>query len=74
MVKKIVIGAKHDSKGRVTAVMLEGNSTFTSLNVAINMAEKGKVDVVVVNPDKGNKHIRTRPDGITQNNLDALAK
>ena len=72
--KKKIVDAKNDSNGRVIAVKLEGNKKFTNLNTVIGMAEKGKVDAVVVNPSKGNKHIRTRPDGITRNNLDSLAK
>jgi len=72
--KKKIVDAKNDSNGCVIAVKLEGNSTFTNLNTAIGMAKKGIIDAVVVNPKKGNGYLRTRPDGITKNNLDSLAK
>ena len=71
---KKIIDAKNDSNGNVSAVKLEGNSSFTPINTAIKMAEEGKVDAVVVNPKSGAKHLRSKPDGKKKNNLDELAK
>ena len=71
--KKKIVDAKADSKGNITAVKIQGNQTFTPLETAIRMTEQGKVDAVVVHPKDGDKHLRTRPDGKTKNNLDEMA-
>lgn len=70
---KKIVDAKNDSNGNVNAVKLEGNSSFTPLDTAIKMAEKGQIDAVVVNSKSGKKHLRTKPDGKKKNNLDQLA-
>lgn len=72
--QKKIVDAKNDSNGNVSAVKLEGNSTYTPIDIAIKMAEIGKVDAVVVNPKNGRKHLRSKPDGKKKNNLDQLAK
>lgn len=72
--KRKIKDAKNGSKGNISAVRLDGNSTFISLETAIKMAEQGKVDVVVVNQSNGKQHIRTRPDQKKGNNLDELAR
>ncbi len=71
--KRKIVDVKNDEEGNVAAVKLEGNTTFTSIETAITMTEQGKVDAVVINPKKGKKHIRSRPDGKKGNNLDQLA-
>jgi len=71
--KKKIVGAKADSKGNIIAVKLKGNSTYTPIKTAIKMTEQGKVDAVVVKPKNAIKHLRTRPDGKPQNNLDDMA-
>lgn len=71
---KKIIDAQNYSNGNVSAVKLEGNSTFTPIGTAIKMAEDGKIDAVVVNPKSGKKYIRSKPDGKKKNNLDELAK
>ena len=38
---KKVIDAKEDSKGNITAARLSGNSSFTPVETAIKMADKG---------------------------------
>jgi hypothetical protein len=71
---KKIIDAKNDSDGNVKSVLLQGNKTFTPIETAIRMADKGKIDAVAVHPLKAKDHIRTKPDDIKNNNLDELAK
>ncbi|MCY7348849.1 MAG: DUF3892 domain-containing protein [Pyrinomonadaceae bacterium] len=73
MTKKKIVGAKADSKGNITDVKLKGNQTFTPIEKAIRMTKQGKVDAVAVNPKNAKEHLRTRPDGKTNNNLDDMA-
>ena len=72
---KKIVGARENNEGDITAVKLEGNSTFTPIDRAIDMTKRGLIDAVHVNASKHAKeHIRTRPDDKTKNNLDELAK
>jgi 4-hydroxy-L-threonine phosphate dehydrogenase PdxA len=71
--KKKIVDARSDKNGNITEVKLSGNITFTRLETAIRMTERGQVDAVVVNPKDGSKHLRTRPDDKTKNNLDEMA-
>lgn len=68
-----VIDAKANAEGRITAVKFEGNKNFTSTGIALRMAEKKQVDLVVVQQPNGGKYIRTRPDRSETNNLDDMA-
>jgi hypothetical protein len=49
-------GPRADSKGKIIAVRLQGNSTITPIKQAIRMAKRGKIDEVVVKPRKGKEH------------------
>ncbi len=73
---KKVIDAKQDSKGNITAVKLSGNSSFTPVETAMGMADKGQIDNAhTVRPKNGTKaHLRTNPDNRKGNNLDEMAK
>lgn len=73
MIKKKIMEAKADVKGNISHVRLEGNHKFTSLETAIRLTKQGKVDAVVVEPDNAKVHLRTRPDGKINNNLDDMA-
>ena len=74
MTKKI-IDAKQDSKGNITQVRFEGNSSFTSLDVAMRMAERGQIENAhTVRPKDKKPHLRTNPDSRRGNNLDEMAK
>jgi hypothetical protein len=70
--KRKPIGARQDNQGRISHVLFEGNTNFTPLDTAINMAKKEQVDLVVVNKG-GKEHVRTRPDSQEKNNLDSMA-
>ena len=73
MSKKKIVDAQADLTGNITAVKLKGNKTFTPLKTAIKMTEQGKIDAVVVKPKGAKKHLRTRPNSKTQDNLDDMA-
>jgi hypothetical protein len=70
---KKVVDAKADPKGNITAVRLEGNSTFTPLDTAINMARQGKIENAHAVTHPGGDYLRTNPDGKVRNNLDEMA-
>jgi len=72
--KKKIIDAKNDEKGNISHVKLKGNRNYMSLDKAIEMTEQGKIDAVVVKPSNGDKHLRTRPDSTSSNNLDDMAE
>lgn len=73
---KKVIDAKQDSKGNIAAVKLSGNNSFTPVETAMNMADRGQIDNAhSVRPKGGAKpHLRTSPDSRKGNNLDEMAK
>ena len=72
---KTVIDAKADSKGNITAVLLRGNKTFTTLETAIKMADNGSLsNAHAVHKSDGSSYLRTNPDGKLNNNLDTMAE
>jgi hypothetical protein len=74
MTKKKIVDARSDSSGRTTSVRFEGNATFTKIEVAIQMAQRGQVaGAHVVTPKNGKPYLRTNPDGKVANNLDELS-
>jgi len=73
MSKKKIVKTKKDKKGVTTAVKFKGNKTYTDLNVAIELAENGKVkNAHVATSSKGNKYLRSNPNKNKQDNLDNL--
>ena len=71
---KTIVDAKADSNGNITGVRFEGNSSFTPLETAIRMADRGDVaNAHAVHPSAGNSYLRSNPDGKVGNNLDHLA-
>jgi hypothetical protein len=73
---KKVVDAKQDSNGNITAVKLTGNSSYTPLDTAMKMADRGQIDNAhSVRPKSGAKpHLRTNPDAHKGNNLDEMAQ
>ena len=71
---KKVVDARQDSNGNIKQVKIQGNTNFTSSEIALKMAKQGKIDLVVVKPAQGKEHLRTRPDSKIKNNLDEMAK
>lgn len=73
MTQKKIVEVKKDKVGNIQEVRLEGNKTFTPKEKAIDLAEKGKIPGVhVVNPNEGEKYLRSNPDGDKDNNLGEL--
>jgi hypothetical protein len=71
---KTIVDAKADSKGNIASVRFQGNSSFTPLETAIRMADRGDVtNAHVVRPSAGNPYLRSNPDRNVGNNLDHLA-
>lgn len=73
MPKKIV-DAKADGAGNITNVRFARNSTFTPVDTAIRMADRGQItNAHVVRPQSGDAYLRSNPDDKEKNNLDYLA-
>ena len=73
MSKKIV-DARSDGDGDITDVLFQGNATFTPLDTAIRMAERGQIENAhVSHTGEGRPYLRTNPDGRERNNLDYMA-
>jgi hypothetical protein len=71
---KKVVDAKADSKGNISGVRFQGNTTFTPIATAVRMADRGEVqNAHAVHPTGGNSYLRSNPDSKGQNNLDHLA-
>jgi len=79
MPKKKIIDARADKDGDIEAVLFEGNTKFTPLKKAIEIADRKEIENAhAVHPKTpGRKdHLRTNPDrsGIDkQKNLDDMA-
>jgi len=74
MKNRRVVDARADSDGDITHVKIEGNSTFTPLQSAINMAKRGELENVHVSKTgRGREYLRTNPDRKRSNNLDTMA-
>ncbi len=70
------VDARADSDGDITHVRIEGNRTFTSVERAIEMADRGELsNAHAVRPKAPGRdpYLRTNPDGKKGNNLDDLA-
>jgi hypothetical protein len=73
-VGKKIVDAHADKDGDITEVQFEGNSTFTPLDTAIGMADRGEIDNAhAVHPKDGESYLRTNPDSRKNNNLDDMA-
>ena len=73
MSKKIV-DTKANRDGDITAVLFQGNVTFTPLPTAIRMAERGQIENAhVSHTGEGRPYLRANPDGRERNNLDYMA-
>ncbi len=72
---KKILNARQDAEGNISAVLLQGNTTFTPIQTAIDMTKRGQIDAVHVEKSQNAKeHIRSKPDTKTGNNLDEMAK
>ena len=72
--KRQVVDARADSDGDITQVRLDGNSNFTSVEKAMEMADRGELENAhTVRRHNAKPHLRTNPDGAKRNNLDYWA-
>ena len=72
--QKTIIDAKSDSKGNITKVLFEGNSTFSDLDTAIRIGnKKGISNAHSVHLSSNQSYIRTNPDKLKKNNLGNMA-
>ena len=74
MTPRKVIGARADAEGDITHVQLEGNKRFTSVEIAMKMADRGEIsNAHSVHRQNAKPHLRTNPDSKRSNNLDDMA-
>lgn len=74
MAPRKVVGARADAEGDITHVRLEGNQRFTSVEKAMEMADRGDIsNAHSVHRRNAKPHLRTNPDGKLSNNLDDMA-
>lgn len=69
-----VIRTMQDRRGRLISFLIEGETEFINLDLAIQLAERGEIEAVVVHPRGRLPYIRSYPDALTENNFDALAE
>ena len=73
MTKKVV-DARADEKGNIKSVLFDGNSRFTPIEAAINMADRGEIENAhAVHPKVRDPYLRSNPDSKKGNNLDEMA-
>ena len=71
---KKVVDARSDVSGRTTSVRLSGNTSFTPIDTAIRMADRGQISGAhVVRPVCSDPYLRTNPDGKVGNNIDTFS-
>jgi len=69
-----VIDARPDEKGNIKQVKIEGNTNFTPVDRAIEMAKRGELkNVHAVDREGAKPHLRSNPDSQKSNNLDDMA-
>ena len=72
---KRVVDAKENKKANIVAVRLEGNNTFTDIETAKKMADRGEIENAhTVHRRDGSSYLRTNPDDKKGNNLEEMAK
>jgi hypothetical protein len=75
MSKRKVVDARHDPKGNISHVQLDGNQNFTPVDKAVEMAKQGKLENAhAVTKKDGTEYLRSNPDSRIGNNLDEMAQ
>lgn len=71
---KRIVDAKENKKANIVAVRFKGNSTFTDIETAKEMADRGEIENAhTVHRRDGSSYLRTNPDNKKGNNLDDMA-
>ncbi len=74
MAPRKVVDARADAEGDITHVRLDGNTNFTSVEKAMEIADRGGLENAhTVRRGNAKPHLRTNPDGKKSNNLDDWA-
>lgn len=69
-----VVDARADLEGDITHVKLQGNTNFTSIKKAMELADRGELsNAHTVRRSNAKPHLRTNPDRKSSNNLDDMA-
>ena len=71
--KKIVDAISGDD-GTISFILLEGEETFITVKDAIERTKNGEIDAEVIVKPITIEYLRTKADGIKENNLDYLAE
>lgn len=72
--KKKVVDARADSDGDINAVRFVGNTSFTSIDKAVDMADRGLIENAhAVHPSSGKPYLRSNPNDKKADNLDEMA-
>jgi len=74
VVMKEIVNAKADECGIITEVLLEGETEYISVKEAIELTKAGKINAEVIVKPITIEYLRTKADGIVENNLDFMAK
>jgi|FaiFalDrversion2_1042247.scaffolds.fasta_scaffold08143_2 hypothetical protein len=69
-----VIRTRQDRYGRLIGFLVEGETDFIPLEIALQLAERGEIEAVIVHPRNRHPYIRAYPDAFTDNNFDAIAE
>ncbi|WP_217517438.1 DUF3892 domain-containing protein [Vibrio metschnikovii] len=73
--KKKIIDATRDNDGNICSVKFAGNSTYTPIDTAIRIAQKGGIkNAHVAKPKLSTPYLRSNPDDNLENNLSNMAK
>ena len=74
MKSRKVVDARNAADGTVSHVRIEGNTNFTPVRKAMEMADRGLLsNAHTVNRANAKPHLRTNPNGRDRDNLDYLA-
>ena len=70
-----VVDARNAPDGTVSHVKIAGNTSWTPVETAMRMADRGQLsNAHTVNRVNAKPHLRTNPDGAERNNLDYMAE
>lgn len=69
--KKRITSIRRNKKGTITSYQVEGMG-WMSKERGIALAKRGEIDAVVATSPRGSLFLRSRPDGVSANNLENL--
>jgi hypothetical protein len=69
-----VVSVHKNTKGIITEFLIDNGIGWINKNKAVELAKKGQIIAVVVNPKNSDSYIRSRPDSTKKNNFSNLCK